>query len=72
MSPPARLLLLLITLYRRTLAMWLGGRCRFTPSCSEYGEEAVRRHGAIKGGWLTIRRISRCHPFRPGGEDPVP
>ena len=72
MSPPARLLLLLIGIYRRTLAMWLGGRCRFTPSCSRYGEEAVRRHGALKGGWLTIRRIARCHPLHPGGDDPVP
>lgn len=46
--------------------------CRFYPTCSHYGLEAVSKHGAIKGGWLTIRRILKCHPFHPGGFDPVP
>jgi hypothetical protein len=50
----------------------MGNQCRFTPTCSHYAREAVEKHGAIKGGWLAIKRISRCHPWRPGGYDPVP
>lgn len=46
--------------------------CRFYPTCSQYGLEAVQRFGALKGGWLTLKRISKCHPFHPGGVDPVP
>jgi len=46
--------------------------CRFEPSCSTYGYQAIEKHGLIKGGWLTIKRIGRCHPFNPGGYDPVP
>lgn len=72
MSPAARLLIWLIGTYQRTLAVWFGGRCRFNPSCSVYGAEAVRRHGAIRGGWLCLRRIARCHPLGGSGEDPVP
>ncbi|MEC9290787.1 MAG: membrane protein insertion efficiency factor YidD [Pseudomonadota bacterium] len=49
-----------------------GGRCRFHPSCSHYGKEAINRHGAIKGGWLTVKRFIRCGPFSDGGYDPVP
>lgn len=72
MSPAARLLVLVVRLYQCTLAHWIGGRCRFHPSCSEYGIQALRRHGAVRGGWLTLRRIGRCHPFGGSGEDPVP
>ena len=72
MSLPARLLVLLIKGYQRTLALFIGGRCRFEPSCSVYGIEAIRRHGALKGGWLALRRIARCHPCGGSGEDPVP
>lgn len=70
---PARLLLVgLIGLYRFTLSGWLGGQCRFSPTCSRYAEEAVRTHGAIKGVLLACRRVLRCNPFGRGGLDPVP
>jgi hypothetical protein len=67
-----RALLLLIEVYRVTLAPLIGGYCRYLPSCSVYAEEAIRRHGAARGAWLGLRRVLRCHPFRPGGIDPVP
>ena len=70
---PARLLLIgTIGLYRLTLSGWLGGQCRFSPTCSRYAEEAVRTHGAIKGVTLAFRRVLRCNPFGRGGLDPVP
>lgn len=65
-------LLLLVRGYRRFVSPWLGQRCRFAPSCSAYAEEALRRHGALRGGWLALRRLGHCHPFHPGGHDPVP
>jgi uncharacterized protein len=68
----AWLLLLLIAAYRRWLSPLLGPRCRFIPSCSAYGLEAIQRHGPWRGGWLTLRRLLRCHPFTPCGCDPVP
>ena len=77
-SPPgargvaARVLLLLIEIYRVTLAPLIGGFCRYLPSCSVYAEEAVRRHGAVQGSGLAVRRVLRCHPFHRGGFDPVP
>ena len=71
-APVARLLLLFIDVYRLTLSPFVGGFCRFVPSCSAYAEEAVLRHGARRGVVLALRRLSRCHPFRPGGLDPVP
>lgn len=72
LSVPARVLLGLIQLYRYTLSYFLGRSCRFAPSCSEYGLEAIRRHGAWRGGILTVRRIGRCHPWGGSGYDPVP
>lgn len=71
-SVAARLLMALISAYRRFISPLLGARCRFYPSCSAYGLEAVRVHGALRGSWLAVRRIGRCQPFNPGGVDPVP
>jgi putative membrane protein insertion efficiency factor len=68
----AALLLALIGFYRRWLSPLLGPRCRFLPTCSAYGLEAIQRHGPWRGGWLTLRRLGRCHPFTPCGCDPVP
>ena len=68
----ARLLLLGVSAYRVTLSPFIGGFCRFEPSCSRYAEEAVRRHGAWRGARLAVRRLARCHPFHRGGLDPVP
>jgi putative membrane protein insertion efficiency factor len=70
---PLRLSLLgAIALYRLTLSGWLGGQCRFSPTCSRYAEEAIRTHGAFRGSLLTARRVLRCNPFGRGGLDPVP
>ncbi|MEB3297143.1 MAG: membrane protein insertion efficiency factor YidD [Cyanobacteriota bacterium] len=68
----AWLLLTLISGYQRWLSPLLGPRCRFIPSCSAYGLEAICRHGPWRGSWLTIKRLLRCHPFTPCGCDPVP
>jgi putative membrane protein insertion efficiency factor len=68
----ARALLVPIAGYRRFISPLLGQRCRFYPSCSAYTAAAIARHGALKGSWLGVRRISRCHPWNPGGVDPVP
>jgi uncharacterized protein len=62
----------LIRVYQYLLSPFLGQRCRFTPSCSQYLLEAVERHGPLRGLWLGMRRLSRCHPWHPGGFDPVP
>jgi putative membrane protein insertion efficiency factor len=62
----------LIKVWQRTFSQVLPPSCRFTPSCSQYGVEAIQKYGALKGGWLTLKRIGRCHPFNPGGYDPVP
>jgi putative membrane protein insertion efficiency factor len=61
-----------ITGYRRFISPLLPPRCRFLPSCSAYALEAVQVHGAARGSWLAVRRLSRCHPFHAGGLDPVP
>lgn len=67
-----RVLLFLIRLYQRTVSEVLPPTCRFYPSCSEYGYQAIARYGVLKGGWLAVRRVLRCHPLNPGGYDPVP
>ena len=68
-----RLLMLLVRFYQRYLSPLKGGpTCRFTPSCSQYAYEALAKYGAVKGTWLAVRRVLRCHPFHPGGYDPVP
>jgi uncharacterized protein len=71
-APARAVLTAAIRLYRLLLSGWLGGQCRFYPSCSHYAEEAVRVHGAIKGTALAAWRIARCGPFTPGGVDRVP
>jgi putative membrane protein insertion efficiency factor len=63
---------LLIRIYQWTVSPLLGPRCRFYPSCSHYALQAVQRFGVLKGGWLALARLGRCHPWQPGGFDPVP
>lgn len=62
----------LVRAYQCTLGAWLGGACRFQPSCSEYAIEALRLHGVWRGGWMALCRIARCHPLGRAGWDPVP
>ncbi|MFP4158993.1 MAG: membrane protein insertion efficiency factor YidD [Desulfobacterales bacterium] len=62
----------IIKVYQALLSPVIGPRCRFYPSCSEYALESLRRYGALRGGWLAARRLVKCHPFHPGGIDPVP
>jgi putative membrane protein insertion efficiency factor len=66
------LLLLALRGYQYAIRPLLGANCRFHPSCSDYAREAIDRHGALRGCWLTLRRLGRCHPYHPGGFDPVP
>jgi uncharacterized protein len=69
---PARGALVLIGLYRRFISPLLPRHCRYEPTCSAYAADAIRAHGLLRGGWLAVRRIGRCHPWAPGGVDPVP
>jgi len=66
------LLIALVAAYRYALSPMLGRHCRFHPSCSGYAIEALERHGALRGTWLAVRRVARCHPWHAGGYDPVP
>ena len=68
----AKFMLLLIRVYQYGISPLLPPRCRYTPTCSQYGIEAIRKHGALKGSWLTAKRIARCHPWGGSGHDPVP
>ncbi|MFU8833235.1 MAG: membrane protein insertion efficiency factor YidD, partial [Wenzhouxiangella sp.] len=65
-------LIALIRTYRYVLSPWIGGHCRFTPTCSVYALQALEIYGPWRGSWLTIKRLLRCHPLCAGGEDPVP
>ena len=67
-----RVVTFLIHVYQWTLSPMIGPVCRFHPSCSHYAVEAIERFGVLRGGWLTLRRLGRCHPWHPGGFDPVP
>jgi putative membrane protein insertion efficiency factor len=64
--------LLLIRFYQYFISPLTGASCRYTPTCSAYGAEAIKKHGPFKGGWLTLKRIARCHPWGGHGHDPVP
>lgn len=65
-------ILALIRFYQKALSPLFGPHCRFRPTCSAYAYEAITKYGVLRGGWLALRRIARCHPFHPGGDDPVP
>ena len=67
-----RVLIGIIRSYQLVLSPLMGRQCRFEPTCSCYAIEAIKRHGSVRGGWMGIKRICRCHPFSPGGYDPVP
>lgn len=67
-----RIALALIKMYQNTVSPALPPLCRFVPSCSEYAYQAIAKYGVLRGGWMALRRLSRCHPFNPGGYDPVP
>ncbi|MGH9457392.1 MAG: membrane protein insertion efficiency factor YidD [Thermoanaerobaculia bacterium] len=71
-SVPRGVLLVLLRGYKRFLSPLLPPACRFEPTCSAYAMEAISRYGALRGCWLALRRLARCHPFHPGGWDPVP
>ena len=68
----AGILIAFLVIYRRLLSPLLGANCRFYPTCSQYALGAIRAHGGLRGGWMAVRRVSRCHPFHEGGLDPVP
>ncbi len=72
MTPLARLFAIPVKAYRLIFSPWVGFNCRYQPTCSAYALEALEKHGAVKGSWLTLRRIGRCHPLGSSGYDPVP
>jgi len=65
------ILISLLKFYKAVISPWLPPSCRFVPTCSEYAREAIERHGAMRGSWMGVRRLLKCHPFHPGGYDPV-
>lgn len=69
---PRTWLVVLIRIYQKLVSPGIRVNCRYLPTCSGYAAEAISRFGVLRGGWLSLRRISRCHPLRPGGYDPVP
>jgi len=69
---PARIVTAAIATYQKLVSPYLGANCRYQPTCSTYAREAIDRFGVVRGGWLAVRRLSRCHPLRAGGYDPVP
>jgi len=71
-TPLAHVVALPVRAYRLLISPWLGQSCRFQPTCSAYALEALERHGGLRGGWLTLRRLLRCHPWGGSGYDPVP
>jgi uncharacterized protein len=68
----SKLMVWMIRAYQASLGLYVGGSCRFVPSCSEYAIEAIDQHGVLRGSWMALRRVLRCHPLHRGGVDPVP
>jgi putative membrane protein insertion efficiency factor len=66
-----KIFLFFIKIYQKIISPWTPKSCRFQPTCSEYSRQAIVKYGALKGGWMGLKRILRCHPFNPGGYDPV-
>lgn len=67
-----RMVVALLATYQKLVSPWLGANCRYRPTCSTYARQAIERFGVMRGGWLAVRRLGRCHPFHAGGYDPVP
>ncbi len=67
-----RFFIFLIKMYQKMISPWLGANCRYTPTCSQYAIEALKKHGVLKGGWLALKRIGSCNPWGGHGYDPVP